>query len=658
MGSFLKRRATVAICILLSGTIFLVYGQMLGHTFINYDDPQYVTENPHVRSGLTLEGIRWALTATHASNWHPLTWISHMLDVDLFGLRPGGHHLVSMLLHIANALLLFTVFRTTTGDIRRSALVAALFALHPLHVESVAWVAERKDLLGAFFGLAALWRYTRYVSHPVPGSYWPVLLYFAMSLMAKPMLVTLPFVFLLMDFWPLGRWDPDCPQGKLRVNGDGPSLSALVVEKIPFFILSAASSTATFWVQNAGHAVVGLEELPVTVRLAHSLIAYVAYIQKMVWPSGLAVLYPHPGMSPLWQVFLSGFFLFAVTAAAFRLRRRHPYFVIGWLWYIGTLVPVIGLVQVGLQGRADRYTYIPLIGLFMIVAWGWSGDARNPLPPNKSVRKRAVLTSAIAVLLVAGFAVASWRQVGRWSDGLRLYGHTLQVTTGNYRIHNNMGLELASRGRTKNAIAHYVEALRIKPEYEGALTNLGKALADQHRTAEATAVFQKALRVNPASDEAHNNFGVILQRQGRIAEAAVHFQKALQINPDYGKAHYNLGNLLAAGGKAAEAIGHFRQALRIDPFLVQARNNLGIELAKQGNVKEAVGHYRKVLQTAPDFAETHNNLGIALARLGRPSEAVRHFDTALRLAPDFVEARENLEKIKEFMGGRQTSNSP
>ena len=605
------------------------------------DDPDYITENYRVRSGLTPEGIRWAFTTTHAGNWHPLTWLAHMLDVDLFGMNPGGHHRVSLLLHMANTLILFSVFRKITADLWPSAVIAALFALHPLHVESVAWAAERKDVLSTFFGFLALWRYTLYTSDPGLKTYLPVLVYFSLSLLSKPMLVTLPCVFLLLDYWPLGR---------LQINGCriNPTPAAavspgrLIVEKVPLFALSAGSSVVTFLAQQSGQAVMQLETLSIPARLTHCLVAYTSYIKKMLIPAGLGVHYPHPGLSGGWEIAGAGVFIFIISAAVLRCRRSHPYVLVGWLWYLGTLVPVIGIVQVGGQAIADRYTYVPAIGLFVMTAWGGSKALKRWSIP-------AVRPGAVAIGFIVGFMIISWVQVRLWTDSITLYTHTLGVTDRNFTVHNNLGIALTHEGRVAEAVYHFTEALRIKPDYERAVTNLAKALASKGHTEKAVALYERALDIDPQSAEAHNNLAVALQRRGQAAQAMTHFQQALRIDPDYRNAHYNIGKTLAGAGRGREAIVHFKEALRIDPLFDRAHNNLGVELDRQGKPVAAMRHYRIALRTHPDFAEAHNNLGISLIRFGRITEAEEHFRAALRLNPDFMEARSNLGKVEAMM---------
>lgn len=483
------------ISLLLTFAALVVFWQLADHEFVNFDDELYVTRNSHVQAGLTYQGLVWALTTTHVGNWHPLTWLSHMLDCELYGLNPGGHHFTSLLLHIANTLLLFVVLKRMTGALRRSVFVAALFALHPLHVESVAWVAERKDVLSTFFWILTMGVYVRYVERPGLNGYLLVLLSFALGLMAKPMLVTLPFVLLLLDYWPLGRFqfgqssDDSNSQSHESINFSNQRslIFRLVLEKAPFFALAAVSGVVTFLVQQGGGAVCSLDVLTLDIRVANAMVSYVSYMEKMIWPHHLAVFYPHPGSSlPMWQAAGAGLLLLSVSGLVVRAARRYPYLLTGWLWYLGTLVPVIGLVQVGGHAMSDRYTYVPLIGLFIIMAWS--------VPDLLSRwRYRNIGLALAAGALLSAFMICTTVQVRHWQNSVALFEHTLDVTANNWLAHNNMGIALARRGKFDEAIAHYSETLRIKPNYARAYNNRGIVLAVQGKTAQAIAHFREAL---------------------------------------------------------------------------------------------------------------------------------------------------------------------
>jgi Flp pilus assembly protein TadD len=621
-------RALLVSLILIAATV-IVYAPVGQHGFVNLDDAQYVSANPAVSGGLSARGAAWAFTTWHAGNWHPVTWLSHMLDVQLYGLNAGPHHVTSLLLHIANTVLLFGLLHRMTGALFRSAFVAALFALHPLHVESVAWVAERKDVLSTFFFLLTLGTYLAYVRRPGPSRYAAMLALFALGLMAKPMLVTLPFVLLLLDFWPLGR-------GLWRRQ---------ILEKLPLLALAAASSIVTFVVQQRAGAVKGLDALPLDRRLANAVVTYAAYIGKMLWPAHLAAIYPYPAWPAGWLVAGAIVGLIAVTVLTMRAARRHPYLPVGWLWYLGTLVPVIGLVQVGSQPMADRYTYIPLVGLFVIIAWGISDLlARWP--------HRRVALGVVAGLLIVGCAIAARRQVHHWRSSVALWEHAVAATAGNYRAEANLGHALAKQGRAVEAIPHYVEALRLKPDDAEAHNGLGRALAEEGRASEAIAHYSEAVRVLPDYVEARNNLGVALMGAGRNDEAARHFEEAVRIEPALAASHSNLGVALAKQGRLEAAIGHFSEALRIDPGYADARKNLavahhvqGADLADQGKLDEAIGELLDALRLAPDSADLHYDMAVLLTRKGRTAEAVRHVETALRLDPAHEAARRALDAL-------------
>jgi len=542
----------------------IVYWQVLNHDFVHYDDNVYVTENEHIQAGLSWEGLIWAFTTTYANFWHPLTWLSYMLDYQIYGLKPGGYHLTNLVFHLANTLLLLIVLKRMTGALWRSAFVAALFALHPLHVESVAWVSERKDVLSAFFWILTMGSYVFYVECPRPGRYLLVLLSFTLGIMAKPMLVTLPFVLLLLDYWPFDRFQFEQTNNLTGYLANGQQRSAalrLVWEKIPFFVIAGAASIVAFLAQPSGDAIAYyLDKLPVSLRIANTLVSYASYIGKMIWPHHLALPYPHPEAVPLWKAAAAGLFLLAVSAMVARGAQRHPYLVVGWLWYLGTLVPVSGLVQVGTHAMADRYTYVPLLGLFILIAWGAAELVTG-------LRYRKVVFAASAGGVLAALMIGTYWQVHHWHNSITLFQHTLEVTTGNWVAHNNLGKALAEQENLEKAIGHYSEALQINPDCALVRENLGLALA----------------------------------RKGELDEAIKQFSHALRIVPNYAKAHYNLGVALASGGKHEKAIHHFSQAVKLDPNYAKAHFNLGAELANQGSLETAIDHFSEALRITPDF---------------------------------------------------------
>ncbi len=573
-----RRHSALVVILFLTIATVALFWQVRNHEFVILDDDKYVTENSHVRDGLTWEGLVWAFTTMHANFWHPLTWISHMLDCELYGLDPGGHHFTNLLIHLATTLLLFLVLERMTGDLWPSAFVAALFALHPLHVESVAWVAERKDVLSTFFCVLTMGSYVRYAERPGINRYLLVLLSFVLGLMAKPMLVTLPFVLLLLDYWPLGRFQFVQPSGNshaqaqksVRPDNHRSSFFRLVLEKLPFFALAAVSSIVAFLAQEHGGALRALNLFPIEVRMANAVISYASYIGKMIWPLHLAVFYPHPGMLPLWQVIGAGLFLVSTSVLVIRAAHRSPYLGVGWLWYLGTLVPVIGLVQVGDHAMADRYTYMPLIGLFIMIAWG-SCDI------SKRWRYRRLLLPVSAGVLLCASMISTGFQLRYWQNSTTLFEHALDVTAANTLAHTNLGVVFAGQGKLDEAVAHYTQALRIKPDHLEARINMGAALA----------------------------------AQGKLDEAVAHYSNALHIKPDFAGAHYNLGNALVAQGKITDAITHFYEALRIKPNDAEVHNNLGIVLAKQGKTEEAITHFCEALRIKPGYTLARKNLEIA-----------------------------------------------
>ena len=621
-----------------------VFWQVHDHEFINFDDPQYITENRHVQGGLSPDGVVWAFTTAHASNWHPLTWLSHMLDVELYGLNPRGHHLTNVFLHLLNTLLLFFILQRMTGALWRSGFVAALFALHPLHVESVAWVAERKDVLSTLFWLLTLWAYTWYVEGPKFTRYLLALFSFALGLMAKPMLVTLPFVLLLLDYWPLGRIQAGQVEGADRAetptsipsNKQMLQTLRLVWEKVPFFLLAAASSIVTFLVQQRGGALTSLEVFPFKVRLANALVSYARYMGKMFWPQKLAVLYPHPGYTlPIWQIAGAGLLLFLISFLVIRAGRRYPYLAVGWLWFLGTMVPVIGLVQVGAQAMADRYTYIPLIGLCIIISWGVAELVAG-------WRYRRVVLAVATGAAILALTICTFIQLRHWRSATALFEHAIEVTSDNYVAHNNLGNKLAAQGNIDEAIAHYSEALRINPAHAKAYYNLGIALAKQGKYEVAIAHYSKALQLKPDYVDAHNNLGLTLMEQGKFHEAIAHYTRAIHIDPKYEIAHNNLGVALDEQGNHTEALAHYSRAIELNPQYAEAHNNMGALLADQGKLDEALAHYFRAIQLNPEYAEAHNNLGVALKEQERFNEAVAHYSKALRIKPNYAQAHYNL----------------
>ena len=511
----------------------VVYSPLAGYGFVSYDDPQYVTDNPHVLAGLTWEGVKWAMVTQDASNWHPLTWLSYMLDVQMFGLDAGWHHTTNIVLHIASTLLLFLVLRRMTGAPLQSAFVAGLFAVHPLNVQSVAWIADRKDVLSTVLWMLALWAYVRYVHRPGADRYLLVFLLFGLGLTAKSMLVTFPFVLLLLDFWPLSRVTLSA--------GTLPQFIRLVREKVPLFILTIASSIVTFVTQRHGGALETNKILPLSARIAIAMVSYVTYVVKLFVPTGLAILYPVPQVLPAWRTGAAIVILIAVSVLVLLAARRYAYLPVGWFWFLGTLLPVAGFIQIGDHAMADRYMYIPSIGLFLIVAWGM-GDLLSYVPQPDMVM------SAMAATVIVACMIAAVREVHYWASNVALWQRALEVTENNYIAENNFA-ESLDDSRAQEAILHLSQALRIAPDYAPAHENIGVRLAKLGHTEEALSHFKEAIRLDPSIAEAHSDLGVLLQQQGKVDEAIEQYSEALRLDPLLTAAHNNLENALLKKGQ-------------------------------------------------------------------------------------------------------------
>jgi tetratricopeptide (TPR) repeat protein len=644
--SIFSTHKTLVCLLLIAGTI-VVYWPLKDNGFVKYDDDVYIVENPHVIGGLNLEDVKWAFTGPHSGNWHPLTSISHMLDYQLYGSNAFGHHLTNLILHAVNAILLFLILSWMTDSIWKSAFVAALFALHPLHVESVAWASERKDVLSTLFWLLTIGAYVRYVKHPQKPNYILVLMMFALGLMSKPMLVTLPFVLLLLDYWPLGRFHfagestvtkRQKDDGSKKRNRSLPA-SALIKEKIPLLILAAISSIITFVIQRSEGAVESWQVLPMESRIGNAMVSYLAYVQKMIWPAGLAVLYPHPGTSlPGGLVALAGVFLVGILLLVNRFKHRFPYLAVGWLWYVGTLVPVIGIVQVGLQGMADRYTYVPLIGIFIIIAWG-ATEMLAKFPSGK------YLLAGSAVVIVSVCGICTWYQVAYWKDTVSLFRHAVEVTSNNVTAQINLAYNLSKEGKIDEGLEHCYEALRIKPDDVNTHNTLGILLADAGKLEEGVRECSEAMRLAPDYALVHHNLGILYGKQNKLDEALTQLLIAQRLNPNYTETYYNLGVLYNRQGKSEDALTNFLMTLRFNPYHAEAHNNLGILLAQQGKRDEAIGHYVEALRINPDYAEVHNNLGILLAETGRRQEAAAQYSAALRIKPNYTDAHNNLGNV-------------
>jgi tetratricopeptide (TPR) repeat protein len=665
------------VCALLAAAVWFVFGQTVHHDFVNYDDDVYVYQNPHVKTGLTRDNIVWAFTHRHDAMWHPVTSLSHMLDCQMYGVQPGGQHLTNVLLHTATVILLFLVLRGMTGAQWPSAFVAGVFAVHPLHVESVAWVSERKDVLSTLFWLLTMWAYVKSARLPAPGSknyYWLALLFFACGWMSKPMVATLPVVLLVMDWWPLKRiYDlrltiDESKEGERQGQDAEPKagtvgLMQALKEKIPFLALSAAGSLVAIHAQDTVKAY-GKQSL--LLHLGNALVSFVTYIGEFFWPTKLAMFYPYPDHIALWRVAGAALIFVAITLGVIRLGSRHPYLPAGWLWFLITLMPVMGVVQVGMQSMADRYTYVPYIGLGIMVSWGL-GDLASLGP-----RLRELTIFAAAAGLACCMAVTR-AQVEHWRNSTVLNEHALAVTSGNYIAHNNLGRVLADHGQTEAAMTHFKLALAIRPgyvdawynlavalqregrlgeaisNYEGVLAirpryptvqwNLGNCCLQLGRTNEAIAHYQTALKINPADVMAHDGLGKILFNVGRVNEAAEQFHEALQSDPGRAESYSDLGKVFMAQGLGYKAAEMYQNAVRLDPKLAEAHWDLGSLWLQEGETAKGLAELQRSVELTPGKMDLRQRFGDALMKAGRATEAQSYYETVVRAEPGNARAR-------------------
>jgi Flp pilus assembly protein TadD len=584
----LLRWKITGICVLLFALIWLVFGQTVKHDFVNFDDESYVYGNPIVSRGLTAHSIAWAFSHVVSHNWHPLTTISHMIDCEYFDLHPSGHHFTNIVLHTIAAVLLLIGVYQLTGALGRSAFVAAIFAIHPLHVESVAWIAERKDMLSAVFFMLTLSAYAQFVRRPTLGRYALLSTFFALGLMSKPMLVTVPFVLLVLDYWPLQRWQKE-----------GANVRRLVVEKIPLLILAIPIGITTLVIQR--HGINSIENISLPWRLGNAVVSVAIYLRQLVCPINLAPFYPHLGDKlPLWQVALATLLIVGITAAVLALRKEKPWYLSGWLWYLVMLLPVIGIIQVGSQAHADRYSYLPQIGLYLAITWAIA---------DLSIRwrHRQIILSAAATITVA---LLAWRAAGQasyWRDSETLWTHALRVT--------------------ESDLAH---------------ERLAGAFLDKQRLDEAIVEAQLAINLNARDGSAQNDLGVALARRGQPAAALPHFWKAFEADPQLPRLQYNVANALAANGDTTQAKTYYEKQLQVDPYFAEAHNNLANLLLQEGQFDEAAEHLKTALQLKPNYAEAHNNLAVVLSQKGRMGDAIEEWEKTLSIEPDNLDAHCNL----------------
>lgn len=631
---------TVLLCAALALVTAAVYWPVRGQQFVNLDDELYVTENPHVLNGLTWESVCWAFTTSHGTHWLPVTWLSHMLDCQLFGVNAGAHKLVNVAFHIAGTLMLFVVLKRATSAVWPSMFVAAVFALHPLRVESVAWVAERKDVLSTFLWMLVLWAYVRYVEHPGVRRYLWTVLFFVLGLMAKPMVVTLPFVLLLLDFWPLGRtpWAAPAREGFSRGRPE-----RLILEKLPLLVLALISTGVQFWVTRSMGAIVSTGIIPIGLRVSNALVSYGRYLGKMLCPQDLAVLYPFPEAWSLSLVATAVLFLACASVVVARAAKRRPYLIVGWLWYLGTLMPVIGLVQVGLQSMADRFTYIPMVGILIGVAWG-AADAVAVWPRARM----AVVAGSAAVICAC--AVATRIQLQYWKNSVTLLSRAVAVTSGNFLAQSNLGVAWFNQGQVEEGMAHLLEAVRLSPNSAYAHNHLGRAYFSLGQVDDAIDHLRKAVALDPGDAAARNNLGVVLVKEGQLKEAAAEFAAAVRLRPDYVLARVGLGGVLVSLGRIEEAMQHLHEAVRLRPDSADAHINLGFALAAQEKFSEAILHYEQALRIKPEYPEAHDYLGVALRSQGQITQAVACFAEAVRLKPDYAEAQFHLGAALALQG--------
>ena len=589
--SFKKQNLIVYIFLVI--VTIAVFWQVNQHDFINCDDSVYVTENLHVQSGITLDGLRWAFSTTYAEFWHPLTWLSLMFDFQLYGLNAGGYHLTNLILHILSALLLFWLFNRMTGMIWRSAFVAALFALHPLHVESVAWIAERKDVLSAFFFMLTLCLYVYYTEKPDIKKYLLVLFSFTCGLMSKSIVVTLPVILILLDYWPLNRFESKKENIVLWQ----------LKEKTPFFVLSAVFTIITLYAQYRPNVI----HFPLGSRIANALVSFVVYLEKTFWPHDLAVFYPFVDPLPAWQVLGAASLIILISVAVILMVKRSPYLFVGWLWYAIILLPVIGVIQINSQAMADRYTYLPLIGIGIMLAWG------IPLLfQHTDIRKIILFPAGIAVIVI--LAVLSWHQCGYWENDVKLFNHILHSTKDNFLAHNNLGAALFKEGKFEAAINHYNKAIRIKPDIAVTYHNKASAYAKLGQYQRAFEDFSEAIRQKPDYAEAYYNRGTIYGILHQYSSAIVDYNQAVRIKPDYAEVYYNRGNSYAYLGQYSLAIADYGSAIGLNPNDAQAHYNRGTIYAALGQYRLAIEDFQKAILLKPDYEQAHQSLQLAFAR--------------------------------------------
>ncbi len=637
-------------------TCFVAFGRIVGNDFVNFDDDSFITENKYIKAGFNAESIKWALTASSPDFWHPLTWLSIMLDWNLFGANPSGHHLVSLLWHIGSVILLFLFFKKTTGTLLSSVFVAALFALHPLRVESVAWAAERKDVLSVFFVLAALYAYAFYIEKRQISKYIICIVLFALSLMAKPTFVTLPFVLMLLDYWPLARWqkastpqsvsalvDKDACMCDKKLKAEYPEnkkiaqpaqidrklIHNLLWEKLPFIFLSASITIMVAWQTKAEGLLMSFQQFPFFKRVINAIISYVAYLGKTFWPVDLAVFYPYEYTFSLWSVLVSFFILIGITIFVIYAFKKTPFLFVGWFWFLGTLIPVIGLVQAGSQSMADRYTYLPSIGIAIMLVWGIPF-----LFPRTDKRKNILFPAGIAILLI--MAVLTWQQCGYWKNGIELYSHALRITKNNVLAHNNRGVTYDKLGQYQLAIQDYNAVIRLKPDYVEAYNSRGCAYSALGQYQLAIQDYNVAIRMKPDYAEAYNNRGVVYDKLGQHQLAMNDYDSAIRLKPDYADAYNNRGVVYSKLSQYQLAIKDYNTAIRLKPECAEAYYYRGCAYSGLGQHPHAMNDYNAAIRLKPGYAEVYNVRGVVYSGLGQYQLAIQDYNAAIRLKPDYA----------------------
>lgn len=601
----MNKKLFYLILVLLIVSSCMAFSRITGNDFINCDDDQYITDNYHIQAGIHPESIKWAFTTTHFSYWHPLAWLSHIMDWSLFGANASYHHLVSLLLHIGAIIFLFLFLNKTTKNVWAAAFAAAFFALHPLRVESVAWAAERKDVLSMFFGMACLYVYSFYAENLKKSGYFLCLALFTLALMSKQTMVTLPFILMLLDYWPLNRWQKTIKRNDAKFN----SAKRLIWEKIPFILLTIVASIIIFWAQNKGGRLTSIQELPIVTRIFNAIVSYATYLVKMFWPFNLAVFYPYKMSLPLWEVALALIILACMTIAALQYLRKLPFLFVGWFWYMGAMIPLIGLVQAGAQAMADRHTYLPSIGIAIIISWG-----STSLIKNKTIQKIFLSPAGVAVLIF--LSVLTWHQCSFWKNSSSLFYHALRVTENNYLAHGNLARALLDEGKNGEAIHHFQEVIRIKPNSAIPYNMLGDAYTKIGQYESAVKNYNHAISLDPAYANAYNNRGTAYSGLNETKQALEDLSKAIQLKRDYTEAYYNRGVVYILAEQYQNALQDLSETIRLNPVYIPAYFNRGMTYARTGHYQLAIKDYEKIIRLKPDYADAYNNRAAVYLTLG------------------------------------------